>query len=91
LVIDNMEEFVMGKRNNVSGDVGTGRGGGRLLVFVLVAVVAVFVGVQAVSGHLQSYVPPTAAGDVSVGAWVVAVPVVLFLVWCVSGSKGGRG
>jgi len=62
---------------------------------VLVALVALvgagYYGVPPLSRYLQAHAAsPAAAGEVELGTWVVAAVVALFLVWCFSGSRGGR-
>lgn len=82
----------MSKRNNTvdsfDGDLEVRRGGGRWLVVLLVVVGGGYFGGKVLSGYLLPYLP-SGAGDLSLGAWVVATVLALFLVWCFSGSKGG--
>lgn len=86
---NNTEEIGMSKRKNIA-NVEVKRGGGRVLIVLAVLVVGGFFGVQFISEFLQAHAPdPTAAGDVSIGMWVVAGVLALFLAWCFSGSKGG--
>jgi len=58
-------------------------------VFLLTA--AGYYGVRWLSQYLQTHAAnPAAAGEVELGTWVVGVLLVGFLVWCFSGSRGGR-